>query len=76
MNITLITFVTPSSENIRGTSALPYHLIKGSLSLSLPRRKGGPDVNDNDNVDSSHLNDLGAKHFTNMFIVDFLKYQY
>ena len=25
----LITFVTPASENIRGTSALPYHLIKG-----------------------------------------------
>ena len=29
MNIILITFVTPASENIRGTSALPYHMIKG-----------------------------------------------
>ena len=54
MKIILITFVTPASENIRGTSALPYHLIKGSLSLSLPRRKGDLDVNGNDNVDSSH----------------------
>ncbi|MBR1518920.1 MAG: glycosyltransferase family 1 protein [Prevotella sp.] len=27
--IVLITLVTPASENIRGTSALPYHLIKG-----------------------------------------------
>ena len=54
MKIILITFVTPASENIRGTSALPYHLIKGSLSLTLPRRKGDSDVNDNDNVDSSH----------------------
>ena len=31
MNTILITFVTPASENIRGTSALPYHLIKGCL---------------------------------------------
>ena len=29
MKIVLITFVTPCSENVRGTSALPYHLIKG-----------------------------------------------
>ena len=26
----MITTMTPASENIRGTSALPYHLIKGS----------------------------------------------
>lgn len=30
MKICLISFITPASENIRGTSALPYHLIKGS----------------------------------------------
>ena len=29
MKIKLITFITPASENIRGTSALPYHLIRG-----------------------------------------------
>ena len=29
MKICLITTMTPASENIRGTSALPYHLIKG-----------------------------------------------
>ena len=29
MKINIITFLTPASENIRGTSALPYHLIKG-----------------------------------------------
>lgn len=41
MNITLITFVTPSSENIRGTSALPYHLIKGgSPTPFLPEGEG------------------------------------
>ena len=28
MKTILITFVTPASENIRGTSALPYHLLK------------------------------------------------
>ena len=27
----LVSFITPASENIRGTSALPYHLIRGSL---------------------------------------------
>lgn len=31
MRVVLLTFITPASENIRGTSALPYHLIKGSL---------------------------------------------
>ena len=31
MKIILITFVTPASENIRGTSALPYHLRMGTL---------------------------------------------
>lgn len=37
----LITFVTPASENIRGTSALPYHLIKGgSPTPSLPEGEG------------------------------------
>lgn len=30
MKICMITTMTPASENIRGTSALPYHLIKGS----------------------------------------------
>lgn len=30
MKMVLITYNTPSSENIRGTSALPYHLTKGS----------------------------------------------
>ena len=27
MKIILITTITPDSENIRGTSALPYHLM-------------------------------------------------
>ena len=45
MNTILITFVTPASENIRGTSALPYHLIKGCLSPALPRREGDSEVN-------------------------------
>lgn len=41
MKITLITFVTPAAENIRGTSALPYHLIKGgSPTPSLPEGEG------------------------------------
>lgn len=41
MKITLITFVTPTSENIRGTSALPYHLIKGGRPTpSLPEGEG------------------------------------
>ena len=30
MKICMITTMTPASENIRGTSALPYHLIKDS----------------------------------------------
>ena len=41
MKTSLITFVTPASENIRGTSALPYHLIKGgSPTPSLPEGEG------------------------------------
>lgn len=31
MKFVLVSFITPASENIRGTSALSYHLIKGSL---------------------------------------------
>jgi len=31
MYTVLLSFITPASENIRGTSALPYHLIKGYL---------------------------------------------
>lgn len=37
MKVVLVTLITPASENIRGTSALPYHLIKGAVN------------NDNDN---------------------------
>lgn len=33
MNITLISNMAPASENIRGTSALPYYLIQGIQSL-------------------------------------------
>ena len=41
MRIILITTMTPTSENIRGTSALPYHLIKGgSPTPSLPEGEG------------------------------------
>ena len=50
--------MTPSSENIRGTSALPYHLIKGGLSLSLPRREGDSDVNDDFVVYTFNNNEL------------------
>ena len=50
--------MTPSSENIRGTSALPYHLIKGDLSLSLPRREGNSDVNDDFVVYTFNNNEL------------------
>ena len=45
MKTILITYITPASENIRGTSALPYHLIKGCLSPALPRREGDSEVN-------------------------------
>lgn len=31
MKTILITFITPTPENVRGTSALPYHLIKGGI---------------------------------------------
>ena len=31
MTIVLVTFVTPASENIRGTSALPYHIRMGTI---------------------------------------------
>ena len=44
MKICMITTMTPSSENIRGTSALPYHLIKGRRTEVL-----NYNVNDNDN---------------------------
>ena len=41
----MITTMTPTPENIRGTSALPYHLIKGGLSPALPRREGDSEIN-------------------------------
>lgn len=41
MKICMITTMTPSSENIRGTSALPYHLIKGCLSSNLSLKGEG-----------------------------------
>ena len=34
MNIALISNMTPASENIRGTSALPYHIIQGIKTLN------------------------------------------
>lgn len=43
MKTILISYITPASENIRGTSALPYHLIKGSL------------INGNDNVNDNQF---------------------
>ena len=59
MNITLITFVTPASENIRGTSALPYHLIKGgSPTPALLRREGDLDVNNEFAIYTFNSNNL------------------
>lgn len=59
MRITLITFVTPASENIRGTSALPYHLIKGgSPTPSLPKGEGDSEVNNEFVVYSFNNNGL------------------
>ena len=43
MKVCMITTMTPSSEKIRGTSALPYHLIKGCLS-SNPSPEGEGDT--------------------------------
>ena len=55
----LITFVTPASENIRGTSALPYHLIKGgSPTPSLPEGEGDSEVNNEFVVYSFNNNGL------------------
>lgn len=31
MKVVLVSLLTPASENIRGTSALPYHIIKGAV---------------------------------------------
>ena len=59
MKIILITFVTPASENIRGTSALPYHLIKGgSPTPSLPKGEGDSEVNNEFVVYSFNNNGL------------------
>lgn len=59
MSIILITFVTPASENIRGTSALPYHLIKGgNPTSSLPEGEGDSEVNNEFVVYSFNNNGL------------------
>lgn len=59
MSSILITFVTPASENIRGTSALPYHLIKGgSPTPSLPEGEGDSEVNNEFVVYSFNNNGL------------------
>lgn len=57
MNILLITLITPTSENIRGTSALPYHLIKGgSPTPSLPEGEG--DIAHNFSIYTFNSNNL------------------
>lgn len=59
MRIALITTMTPASENIRGTSALPYHLIKGgSPTPSLPKGEGDSEVNNEFVVYSFNNNGL------------------
>ena len=51
MKICMITTMTPASENIRGTSALPYHLRMGAI------------LNDNLNVnDNENDNEKGAQY--------------
>jgi hypothetical protein len=52
MRVVLISFVTPASENIRGTSALPYHLIKGTLPLPISDKEGVGEIY-SDNKDLS-----------------------
>lgn len=55
----MITTMTPSSENIRGTSALPYHLVKGgSPTPSLPKGEGDSEVNNEFVVYSFNNNGL------------------
>ena len=44
MRMVLITFITPASENIRGTSALPYHLIKGIKEASVNKSFNSQDI--------------------------------
>lgn len=43
MNIILISLITPFKENVRGTSALAYHLLNGRLTTPnpSPEREGG-----------------------------------
>jgi len=58
MNIILISNMAPASENIRGTSALPYHLIHGIKSLKKDNKKISVSVwNFNQNkLDENKLN--------------------
>ena len=59
MRICLITTMTPASENIRGTSALPYHLIKGSLTpFPSPKGDGSNNINVNANANENSSEDL------------------
>jgi len=53
MRIALITLVTPASENIRGTSALPFHLIKGMRAGTVLNVNVNDNVNDNVNVNGN-----------------------
>ena len=59
MKICLITTMTPASENIRGTSALPYHLIKGSLTpFPSPNGEGSNNINVNANANENRSEEL------------------
>lgn len=64
MKVILITYNTPSSENIRGTSALPYHIIKGrSTALyeneTLELRNAGATKNDDVEIEIYTYNNNG-----------------
>lgn len=59
MRIVLISNMTPASENIRGTSALPYHLIKGIKAQTLKIRNKQEDISFS--IWSFNLNNLDER---------------
>ena len=59
--------MTPTSENIRGTSALPYHLIKGSLSTTLHDREG---IDNSSNKEENEKIEIEIYTFNNNNISD------
>ena len=76
-NIKLVFAISPSYHKKLTEEAEPIFRLCDEYKIPLLCYETGKfPIEEKFYFDSSHLNDLGAKRFTNMFVSDLLKYQY